>query len=282
MKKISLTRKNTNIGHLILVTPQFPLAHFPNPEYMIPAIEDQPEIRIDTKAARALQFLLRQIRSGNQIAAVSGFRTQAEQEKIWNDTLKEQGLAFTQKFVAVPGHSEHQTGLAIDLGENKEAIDFICPDFPNQGICRKFRQSAPVFGFIERYPLGKEMVTGIGAEPWHFRYVGFPHSMIMTEQNRTLEEYISFLKVNTDLENPYMYDTGTKVIAISYIPVVDEERIEMPLPDRTPYQFSGTNEGGMVLSMNWKAKQRLWVKESEEDWNVQNGSGLDRTGFGQS
>ncbi len=113
-----------------------------------------------------------------------------EQTQIYEDSLRENGGEFTKKFVALPGCSEHQTGLAIDLGLCKEEIDFICPDFPYEGICQKFRQMAPDYGFVERYPAGKEKVTGIGHEPWHFRYVGRPHARIMTDRGLVLEEYL--------------------------------------------------------------------------------------------
>ena len=98
-------------------------------------------------------------------------------------------LCSTRKFVAYPGCSEHQTGLAIDLGANLPEIDFICPEFPDTGIFGKFREKAADFGFIERYPKGKEAVTGIGAEPWHFRYVGVPHAAVMKAGGLVLEEY---------------------------------------------------------------------------------------------
>ena len=102
---------------------------FPCVDDMLPAIKEQPEIRINEQAANLLQLILAKIHCKNEIIAVSGFRTQEEQEKIWNDTLAESGLDFTKKYVAVPRHSEHQTGLAIDLAENNEQIDFICPRF---------------------------------------------------------------------------------------------------------------------------------------------------------
>ena len=128
---------------------------------------------------------------------VSGWRSHREQQKIWDDTIAEKGELFTRKYVAVPGCSEHETGLAIDLAENAPEIDFICPEFPRTGICGKFRERAPHYGFIERYPKGKESVTGIGAEPWHFRYVGLPHSLIMTGLGLVLEEYVGLITENT-------------------------------------------------------------------------------------
>ena len=61
---------------------------------------------------------------------------------------------------------------------------------PYEGICQRFRELAPLYGFIERYPANKEAVTGIAHEPWHFRYVGRPHAQRMTDLGLTLEEYL--------------------------------------------------------------------------------------------
>ncbi|MFR1232947.1 MAG: D-alanyl-D-alanine carboxypeptidase family protein [Evtepia gabavorous] len=71
-----------------------------------------------------------------EIVPVSGWRALEEQQAIWEDSLAENGLPFTQTYVAYPGHSEHQTGLAIDLGRRSASIDFIRPDFPYTGLCQ--------------------------------------------------------------------------------------------------------------------------------------------------
>lgn len=255
MAQIELTKENTYNGNLILVTPEFPLMQYSDGDTMIPALKEQPEVIIDKQAAHSLQLLLSDIHCDSQITAVSGFRTQQEQEEIWNDSINENGLTFTQKFVAVPGHSEHQTGLAIDLAEKKENIDFICPEFPYTGIFQDFRKMAPHFGFIERYLSDKESITGIGAEPWHFRYVGYPHSTIIAEQNMVLEEYIHFLKESTDFWHPYTYHSMENDIEISYISLDADKPVTLDIPDNSSYCISGTNEGGMIFS--------LWRKHNE-------------------
>lgn len=251
MKQIKLTKDSTYHGCLILVTPEFPLVQLPCINDLAPAIKKQPEILMNMEAAHSLRLLLSNIHCNNDIIAVSGFRTQEEQEQIWNDSIAENGLSFTQKFVAVPGHSEHQTGLAIDLAENKEDIDFICPAFPYTGIFQEFRQMAPGFGFIERYMAGKESLTGIGAEPWHFRYVGYPHSIIITEKNMVLEEYIHFLKETTDLEHPYTYHSKENDMEISYVSLDSNKPITLDVPEKSSYFISGTNEGGIIFSL-WR------------------------------
>lgn len=249
--QIKLTKEHTGMGALLLAAPKLPLVHFPEAEEMVSPFMGQPGILMEAQAAQHLQALLKDIQCENEITAVSGFRTQKEQEQIWRDSVRENGVAFTKKYVARPGCSEHQTGLAIDLAENKEHIDFIRPHFPYTGIFGRFRERAPYFGFVERYQEGKESITGIGAEPWHFRYVGYPHSVIITERKFALEEYIGFLKDNTEPRHPYNYHTKEADIEILYIPVKSAGTVIFHIPDHAPYLLSGTNEGGVVLSI-WK------------------------------
>ena len=84
---------------------------------------------------------------------------------------------------------EGVASLAIDLAANAPDIDFIRPDFPYTGIYGQFRALAPSYGFILRYPAGKESITRISEEPWHFRYVGVPYASIITNRGLVLEEY---------------------------------------------------------------------------------------------
>ena len=179
------------MNYLVLVNKENPLKIFPEPEMLEPVVKEYPDILMEHTAAHALRALLREIGNQGEIVPVSGFRTREEQQKIWDDTLSNRGEEFTRKFVAYPGCSEHQTSLAIDLGASLPEIDFICPEFPDTGIFGRFRERAAEFGFIERYPKGKEAVTGIGAEPWHFRYVGIPHAAVMKARGLVLEEYVN-------------------------------------------------------------------------------------------
>ena len=146
-------------------------------------------VLLEARAARALNLLMEDLNGWNFITAVSGWRSQEEQQELYVRSLLEHGEEFTRRFVALPGHSEHQTGLAIDLGLTRADLDFIRPYFPYDGICQQFRKQAAAYGFIERYPAGKDTVTDIAHEPWHFRYVGAPYAAIIERRRWTLEEY---------------------------------------------------------------------------------------------
>ncbi len=172
-----------------LVSRDHPLTAWPAPADLVPADPRFPGILLHRTAAAQLQRLLSALNARDAIVPVSGYRSHDEQVQLWADSLRDNGPAFTETYVARPGCSEHETGLAIDLGENVPDLDFIRPSFPDSGICGAFRRLAPEFGFILRYPQGKEAVTGIGYEPWHFRYVGAACAKELARSGQTLDEY---------------------------------------------------------------------------------------------
>ena len=148
------------------------------------------------------------------------------------------------------GCSEHETGLAIDLGQGGGAVDFIRPAFPETGACGAFRRLAARYGFVLRYPEGKERVTGIAHEPWHFRYVGVPHARLMEEAGLCLEEYFDFLR-----ERPRrcVLENGLSVTA-RYVPWDGMAR-ELELPEGC-WQLSGDNASGFVLTV-WNTRSSV-------------------------
>lgn len=89
--------------------------------------------------------------------------------------------------IQAPGYSEHHTGLAVDFNDVED-------DFRETEAYTWLQEHAAEYGFVERYPKGKESITGIDYEPWHYRYVGKEHAQRMNELNMCLEEYVAFLK----------------------------------------------------------------------------------------
>jgi len=175
------------MNSLILVNREHP---YSNKRERLVAIDyGRNTVYLSSRCAAALSKLMDELHTWNKICAISGWRSQEEQEKIYNESLLQNGAEFTAKYVALPGHSEHQTGLAVDLALNQPDINFLRPYFPYTGICGDFRNKAHDYGFVERYPKGKEDITGIAHEPWHFRYVGVPHARRMKKMGITLEEY---------------------------------------------------------------------------------------------
>lgn len=268
MRRVILNGADTRTGHLILVTPDRGLSEEGRPASAVPvryvrdykervfcsgqgncAAGEKEDVLLEPETAGRLSGLLQELGSGDRIVLVSGLRSREEQVRIWEDTMEKEGEAFTRTFVAKPGHSEHESGLAVDLAENREEIDFICPEFPGEGICGEFRRRASRYGFVERYPEGKEAVTGIGREPWHFRYVGVPHGAVMEREGMILEEYIAFLRKYTSEAHPYLWygpgkGEGTEIF---YVDLRGKEEYAFRSGGPKDVWYSGTNEGGIVI-----------------------------------
>ncbi len=233
-------------GNLILVNAEHPV-HLETAEPCVPVAGSR--VRLQQRAAAVLQHMLIRLGCAGQILPVSGYRRLAEQQQIWDDSMRDHGETFTRQYVALPGSSEHQTGLAIDLGLNQGEIDFIRPAFPYEGICQRFREAAPQYGFIERYPAGKEAITGIAHECWHFRYVGVPHAQIMTRRGMVLEEYIEYLK-RFSPNGPHLTETcGNRLFAIYHLPL--EQAATHRLDDSSLYEISGNNVDGYIVTL-WR------------------------------
>ncbi len=253
MKTLTLVSGDIGRGSLILVNASHPIRCETAMENLTVFCSDHPNLYLERQTARMLGQAMTAANCKNSIVPVSGYRTEREQQSLYTDSLRDNGAEFTQKFVALPGCSEHQTGLAIDLAENRPEIDFICPHFPYTGICRTFREKASKYGFIERYPAGREQVTRIAHEPWHFRYVGYPHSELMTEKKLTLEEYTAYIK-----EFPYggthlEFHSAKRNFEIFYVPVSWDKPVHVEIPEKTLHQISGNNADGFVITLQANA-----------------------------
>ena len=241
MRQVTLTRDRIHAGPLILVNPAHPLRG--EALDLVAADERWPEILLERRAARLLGACIQAIGGEAAIVPVSGWRSQREQQAIWDETWERVGEIFTRRYVALPGCSEHQTGLAIDLGKAAPEIDFIRPDFPMDGLCGAFRRCAVRYGFIQRYRREKESLTGIAEEPWHFRYVGAPHALLLEQNGLCLEEYADFLRTGPkSCTLP-----GGRAARVFYIPCEGETALA-ELPDGC-CQLSGDNVGGLIATV---------------------------------
>ena len=126
-------------------------------------------------------------RAGLEIIVDSGYRDYHYQQVVLDALIKEKGdLAY--QLVALPGASEHQTGLAIDVAYFKDGI-YIDDVKESDVEAQWLYNNAYKYGFILRYPKGKEDITGFSYEPWHFRFVGLELAQELFVNNLTLEEY---------------------------------------------------------------------------------------------
>ncbi|KAB2443986.1 M15 family metallopeptidase [Bacillus luti] len=141
-------------------------------------------------AAVALEKLFNLAKQeGIQLNAVSGFRSYDYQKGLYANNVKRKGQEHTDRFSAKPGHSEHQTGLTMDVS-SKSANNELELFFANTKEGKWLKENAHRAGFIIRYPKGKESITGYAYEPWHIRYVGDIAESIYKDK-LTLEEYMN-------------------------------------------------------------------------------------------
>lgn len=131
--------------------------------------------------------------NGISLYAVSGYRSFYRQEAIFNAEVKAVGEEKAKQLVAVPGQSEHQTGLAMDISSKSVNFELV-EAFGETEEGKWVESNAHHFGFIIRYPKGKEAITGYQYEPWHLRYVGKEKAKIIFEKNMSLEEFFEQVK----------------------------------------------------------------------------------------
>jgi D-alanyl-D-alanine carboxypeptidase len=140
-------------------------------------------------AASALNSMLFQAQvEGVGIKNISSYRSYSTQKSLYDSYVAQDGVALADTYSARPGYSEHQTGLATDVGDVDGLCEFyIC--FADTPAGLWLSNNAHRYGFIIRYPYGKTDITGYQYEPWHVRYVGIDVATAIFNQQTTLEQY---------------------------------------------------------------------------------------------
>jgi D-alanyl-D-alanine carboxypeptidase len=143
------------------------------------------------EAAEAIVLLFEAAENDKiELFCYSGYRSYPSQSEIYTEKVRTIGLEETNKYYAAPGHSEHQTGLAMDVTNAAGLKAGLNADFAQSKEGIWLAANANRFGFIIRYPQGKEGITGYAHEPWHLRYVGLKAALEIGKTGQTLEEYL--------------------------------------------------------------------------------------------
>ncbi len=127
-------------------------------------------------------------KDGLKMHVSSGFRSYNTQKQLYNNYVARDGKTAADRYSARPGHSEHQTGLAFD-------INSASPSFAATPQAKWLSENCHKYGFIIRYPKGKESITGYMYEPWHIRYLGVETATAVYESGLALEEYLGITSV---------------------------------------------------------------------------------------
>lgn len=140
------------------------------------------------EAATAMEQLFKEAKNdGINLYLVSGYRSYQSQEQLFNSYVKKQGRKSAEQYSALPGTSEHQTGLAADVTSKSLLMD-LNQTFGDTPEGMWLKDHAHDCGFIISYPKDKTDITGYAYEPWHIRYVGIPQATYMYNHHLTLEE----------------------------------------------------------------------------------------------
>lgn len=122
---------------------------------------------------------------GYNLRVISGYRSYEYQNNLYNNYVNEDGQTKADTYSARPGHSEHQTGLAVDIDNVKYSYE----NFENTEEFHWIMEHAHEYGYILRYPKNKENITGYTYESWHYRYVGEKIASFIFHNNLTYDEY---------------------------------------------------------------------------------------------
>ena len=153
----------------------------------IPFLEDctEEEMQLQKHAAKALERLVNAAKDENiTLIGSSGYRSYQTQVEVYNSYCKKKGKSYTLQYVASPGSSEHQTGLAIDITNSSRCFD------KNSKEAKWLADNAYKYGFILRYLEGKTDITGYNYEPWHIRYVGKKVAKEIYNNSETLKIFL--------------------------------------------------------------------------------------------
>jgi D-alanyl-D-alanine carboxypeptidase len=201
-----LPQIKTEDWQLVLVSPDHKIAK-EVPESQLVTLPDGH--MVDKRIAKSYEALTAAAKKDNfQLHLISSFRSVAYQKQVFNERVsqlenqdqitKEAAIKKAKLTMTEPGYSEHHTGLAVDVVDEKWLASnpnmILDESYSKQPGAQWLQKNASRFGFIVRYPDGKENITKITYEPWHLRYVGVESAEYITKHQLTLEEYISQLE----------------------------------------------------------------------------------------
>ncbi|MNO22207.1 D-alanyl-D-alanine carboxypeptidase [compost metagenome] len=164
----------------------------------------------------------------NHFLISSGYRDEQKQDELYRQ--------MGSKLALPAGYSEHNLGLSLDIGSSQAEMN-LAPE--GQWL----KENAWKYGFILRYPDDKTAITGIQFEPWHFRYVGLPHSAIIHENGLVLEQYMDYLRE----QKAVSLTVQGHNYQVFYYPVSKDQTIRVPAQGK--YEISGNNMDGIIVTV---------------------------------
>lgn len=188
------------------------------------------------------------VATGHQdMIVISGYRTTQQQQELYDADLAETGEQTSTR-VALPGHSEHESGYALDFSLYTDGVQY---DYDGTGEYAWINENCAHYGYVLRYAEDKQETTGIQAEPWHYRYVGQPHATYMMENNVCLEEYLTLLKNYTADEPLSITNWDGEIYQVYYVAMdTSTDSTYVMVPPNAKYTISGNNSDGFIVTVD--------------------------------
>lgn len=188
------------------------------------------------------------VATGHQdMIVISSYRTTQQQQELYDADLAETGEQTSTR-VALPGHSEHESGYALDFSLYTDGVQY---DYDGTGEYAWINENCAHYGYVLRYAEDKQETTGIQAEPWHYRYVGQPHATYMMENNVCLEEYLTLLKNYTADEPLSITNWDGEIYQVYYVATdTSTDSTYVMVPPDAKYTISGNNSDGFIVTVD--------------------------------
>lgn len=236
-----------NNGDLVLVNSLYAYKFQEGDTNIVPIYENRNEFysvsdnitSLDLNTITAINSIMQAYAgaTGNDYLRIyGGYRTAEEQTTKYNEAKS--------KFPG--GYSDYHTGRTFD-------VQIVFPDGTSNAYSPTdtyawFNENAASYGFIVRFPEGKDAVTGEEARAYTFRYVGIPHAVYMKQNNLCLEEYIEQIKAYNNT-NPLRITSGTSQYEVYYVAANPNSVTGVPVPASKPYTISGNNIDGFIVTV---------------------------------
>ncbi|MCC8135777.1 MAG: M15 family metallopeptidase [Ruminococcus sp.] len=240
-----------NMGDLILVNSLHPYTFAEGDTNLVTVYENRStcysvkdnEVMLDSNVITQLNTFMEAYyaaTSNTDLRIITGYRSLEVQNDKYNSGLTD----------IAGGYSEYHTGRAIDVGIFPEGSDsnYYSPDYSETINYGWFNENASSYGFILRYPEGKESSTGESSSTYTYRYVGIPHAVYMAQNNLCLEEYIDQIK-SYNSTNTLKITNGTSQYEVYYVAANVNDVTDVPVPSTMPYTISGNNVDGFIVTV---------------------------------
>ncbi len=248
-KTVPVSSDNAYSGNLVMVNANH-IYQFPTDDIELVTLYDHISteyygvsdlvISLDAEVVEHLNQLMQdfaETQHNTDIFIIGGYRSAEEQNQKYS-----YGTSYT-----IGGFSDYHTGRSFDMGvfpQDGSSSGYYSPT----GVYSWIDEHASDYGFVVRYPDGKENITGEKARTQTYRYVGVPHSTYMKQNNLCLEEYIEKLKSYT-INKPLEISSGTGLYKVYYVESDYGDMTDIGVPANSKYEISGNNEDGFIVTV---------------------------------